>query len=361
MKKLLGTILPLLASALLLSLLGLSIHAYRNSFASGKYANPAEPRPQTPVRIQITNKQLHTFSDNPTTVFLLEVVKEKNAVFSTHYWPIGETVLSIPVLTGPNGIRVRLSLWDAGTYQIRLRDSLGTKTVLSFPIVVQTPLRLYRNDLFLAALIGFLAWGSGWVAKGIAPDEIRLFSGSARILFPTLLSAGLLLIIFSSWSLEQSARGKSLQKTAFAVPYATEETEGRTRIHPVLLFSGSHQFNNRSGLLFIRHQLDSWTDYGRVATLFEGRVPRELHSRAFLLLPDDGRYNVSLWSSGQKQNQTGTLSRTRWVLRAFPSSPPFPKALFAGLTFFSIAFFMKGVSYNPRSKEPLSKTWGEVS
>lgn len=362
MKKLLSTTLPLVASILLLLLIGLSIRAYRNSFAPGAYTDPAKPRLQSPVTIRIAKTDLPPLPNNQKATFLLEVVKEHSAAFSTHYWPNGETVLSIPVLSGQNGIRLRLSLWDAGTYLIRLRDSLGAKTVLSFPVVVRTPLRLYRNDLVLAGIIGLLAWGSGLFARGIAPNESQLFSlAGRRSFFPALFAAGILLIVFSSWTPGEKELGGKIQKTVSAVPGSTQETEGRNGVHPVLLFSENQRLQPQEGLLFIRHRLDSWSDYGRVATLFEGRVSRELHSRAFLLLPDDGRYNLTLWSPETDQSRPGNLSRTKWSLRAFPSSPPFPKALFTGLALFSIAFFIKGISYNPRSKDPLSKTWGEVS
>ncbi len=364
MKKILFTSLPVFAALLVLALLALSIHSYRNSFAPGAYADPAEPRLQSPVTIRIPETRLPQQSEGADNTFLLEVVKERAAPFSTHYWPDGETILSIPVSSSKQGIRLRLSLWDAGSYLVSLRDPLGTKTILSFPIVVRTPLRLYRNDLILAVLIGILAWASGRIARGFAPVETRLFSVKTipgRILFPLLLTSGMLLTGFSLSLPGGNLRHLTAGETSSAVSDATQETEGRSGIHPVRLFPEAPRSRQGGGLLVIRHRLDSWSDYGRIATLFEGIVPDKFHSQAFLLLPDDGRYRLTLWSPGKKQDMTGTLVRSDWIVRAFPSSPPFPKALFAGMTLFSIAFFLKGISYNPRRTDSRPKTWGEVS
>ncbi|MHB1285664.1 MAG: hypothetical protein ACYCYP_03725 [Leptospirales bacterium] len=365
MKKASLFLLPLFVAILIFSSLALSIHSYRNSFAPGKYADPAEPRLQSPVTIRIPENLLPHASENPDSAFyLLDVTKIHSALFSTHYWPEGETILSVPVQTEKGGIRLRLSLWDAGQYTIRLRDPISTHTVLSFPINVRTPLRLYRNDLILAGLISILAWGSGWIARGFAPMELLKFSrktGSVWIFFFVFLSSGILLMGFSlSSSRDKASNIISEKKVASPVPLMTQETEGRIGIPPIRLFpDGPPQ--NIGGLLIIRHRLDSWSDYGRISTLFEGTVPGKFHSQAFLLLPDDGRYRLTLWSPEKGTNMTGVLSRSHWIVRAIPSSPPFPISLFSGMALFSIAFFLKGISYYSRRRSPETKVWGEVS
>lgn len=341
MKPALRTLFPLISGVLILASAGVMIHLYRSTYSSTPWVKPALPRAQFSFTLALPENR----SEEART-FLLRVVKNRGSLLSVNYWPSGRTVFQVPVLdipsSGKSGHSVRLALWDPGSYTISFTDMTTGAPVKSLSLRVASPLGLYRNDLILLAVLAVAAYFSGKMARSSwSGDPLSLPATASRVLFSSrgrvLLFSGILLAGLAAMAFSGLSRAPALLP---GLPHeGFHESEGRPDAPemtlPVvsgLLPSGS------SGLLVIRHRLDSWLRFGQDLTLFDGPVTLASGQRSFLLPPDDGRYRLTLW-----EDRTRTLSETRRTLRALPVSPPFPTILFSGLTLFSGAFFILGL------------------
>jgi hypothetical protein len=333
MKSVPRALLPLISGLLILTAAGILIHLYRSTYLPGPVVSPALPRAQFSFSVSLP--------DNPgqsDRTLLLRIVKNKSAFLSVNYWHIGRTVLQIPVLDLPQATshnKIRLSLWDPGTYTLSFSDAKSGEPVQSTTIHIATPLGLYRNDVFLLLALAILGYVSGRMALGsfipsVHPWFSRIFA-SRKLLFSGLLAVSLLLVL--SVGLPRTAPPVHEQ-----VREGFHESEGRLDAARMPLLSFQTEMNERSGYLVLRHRLDSWLRFGQDLTLFEGPVSLDPKYGSYILPPDDGRYRMTLWAQ-----KSGTLVPTHRTLRAIPVSPPFPLSLFLGLSLFSGAFFLLGL------------------
>jgi hypothetical protein len=337
MKSFLKALLPFLSSLLIIFSAGVLIHLYRSTYLAGHLFSPVLPRAQFSFSVSLPE---NTGSSGRT--LLLRVVKHQSAFLSVNYWHVGRTVLQIPIEDLPNKTKtpnkIRLALWDPGTYMLSFTDTRTGELLRSTTMHVATPLGLYRNDLLLLLVLAVLGYLSGRMALGSFPKLAsfsrppfeRLFA-SRKILFSGLLGASALLII--SVGLPRTA-------TLSQEPILTgfHESEGRLDAPRMPLLSYPDPGTKSSGYLVLRHRLDSWLRFGQDLTLFEGPVSLGPNPVSFILPPDDGRYRLTLWTP-----QSGALQSTHWTLRAIPVSPVFPISLFLGLSLFAGAFFLLGL------------------
>lgn len=333
---------PFVWSLFILGTLALSIHYYRSSFSPGTDVSPQYPRSQRPFDLHVTLKSLDPIQ--PGTVVRLQVRKIRNAFFSTAYYAPGSAILDLPVQVTGCGICVRLSLWDAGKYRISLADRQTGKFLRELPLTVIVPLSLYRNDGLLLFAIILLSFLSGKMAE---PAVSALFPGFvghpavhrqivAAFIF---LSLGLLVLPYPRTSSPRHDTSPNIVQL---------ESEGRPDARPAPLVPPG---GAGGGILKIAHNMDSWTDYGRSLTLFEGPVGDLSPDRASILLPDDGRYFVTLWTPSIPAR---TL-QTSWVIRAHPVSPPFPWSVYSGMVLLSMGGFLAGATFN-RGRNPDSRS-----
>lgn len=364
-KRFIGILAPLFSSIAIIALLAAAIGAYRLSFSRGPIFYPDTPRQQTRFEIRIPLSRLGALHEGSGV--LLRVTKDTSALFSTRYWADKSVVMSMPVQLDSTGLDVSLSLWDAGLYTIDILNPDGTHVLFTTPLKILVPVGLYLDDIVLLSLIAFLAWASGRIAKRWAPIESEsLFgriSGSA-FTFPAFVGSGLLLALVGLSDLHVAQPSKPL-KTLAAPARQTEfqESEGRAGATPVPLAYEDSPFKN-GGYLVIHHLMDSWSQFGHMATLFEGPVPPGAPTVPAMLLPDDGRYRMTLWSPfspASGSNGSQILSKSRWTVSARPVSPPFPGLLASGMLLFSIGFFLAGISFGPRQRERVSHALGSAS
>ena len=366
-KSLIRGLLPLVTGLVILAATGLLVHLYRSTWTPGPQTEPRIPRAQTTFTLRLptpsASPQGRLSGDWP---LVLSVVKESSAPLSVAYWPVGRTVLRMPLvvpagLPGSSASSVRLVLWDPGRYTLTLTDPATGRTVETLPLHVMAPLVLFRNDLFLLLALGVAGYLSGRSVRGagiLAPPASpgRLFgntspgSGGFLLLFSrrktlsaSLLLAGILLIAFAPrthGTLSPAAMGAG----------GTAESEGRRTAARMPLFDRSLLPPGtpvEKGYLLLSHRMDSWAAYGHDLTLFSGPVDARNLSEAFLLPPDDGRYRVHLWET----DPAGHLVTLRTVSRAIPVSPAFPVWLFSGLALISLAFFLLGAT-TPAVRSP---------
>ena len=331
---------PFLMSVFLLGTLALSVHYYRESFLPGPVFSPGHPRLQRPFDLRLPLTELGTAK--PGDVVRVEIRKKRNAFFSTAYYAPGSLVLKLPVQVTSCGVCIRLSLWDAGSYQVEIQDEQSGTTLVDLPLTVIAPFSLYRNDLILLTAILVLSFFSGKavasIVRSILPDRL-----ASPLVHRTLIAAFVFFALgLSSLPLRANP---PLDHTPPDSSGTLHESEGRPDAAPALILPPSQE---TSGVLKISHNMDSWTDYGRSLTFFEGPVKNLVSSSSSLLLPDDGRYFLTFWTSDK--NQTRQIS---WVLRANPVSPPFPWTLYAGLVLLSFSGFLAGTyHFGSRSDSP---------
>lgn len=333
---------PFVWSLFILGTLSLSIHYYRTSFSPGTDVSPQNPRSQRPFDLHVPLKSLDTVQ--PGTVLRLRVRKIRNAFFSTAYYASGSAILNLPVQVTGCGICVRLSLWDAGKYRITLEDRQTGKILRQLPLTVIVPLSLYRNDGLLLFAIILLSFLSGKLAepavRALLPELIGRTALHRQIVAAFIfLSLGLLVLPYP----RTSSPHQYASPTSFP-----QESEGRTDARPAPLIPPG---GAGGGILKIGHNMDSWTDYGRSLTLFEGPVGDLALSGASILLPDDGRYFVTLWTPALPAQ----TRQTSWVIRANPVSPPFPWSVYSGMVLLSMAGFLAGATFNGR-RDPDSRS-----
>jgi hypothetical protein len=336
-------VLPLAFSILIIFAFVSSVHFYRAAYAPGVHFSPRTPKAQRPFSFNVAKSSLPA-SDGST--LLLKIVKERDSFGSTRYWHSGKTVLSLPLQVSSCGICVRVALWDPGVYAVTLSDSMGHQ-VFSSPLSVIAPLALYRDDMILVLLTIILSWGSGKLSASVLgrtkPLDSTRLQRSVRL---GCFAAGLmaLALIFMPYpdlrspeGMESSSMSMNSSSDSGAV-ISTLESEGRQDATPLPLLPAGKMISH--GYLLIRHHMDSWTEFGRTLTIFEGPIGTLEAKNSFFLPPDDGRYFLSLWSADPSRQ---SLVNTRWVLRAIPVSPPFPAALLSGLTIFSLSGFIWGL------------------
>ena len=338
---------PFLMSVFILGTLALSVHYYRESFLPGPVFSPGHPRLQRPFDLRLPLTELGTAK--PGDVVRVEIRKKRNAFFSTAYYAPGSLVLRLPVQITSCGVCIRLSLWDAGSYQVKIQDQQSGTTVGDLPLTVIASFSLYRNDLILLSAILVLSFFSGKtvapIVRSILPDRL-----SSPLVHRTLTAAFVFLALgLSSLPLRANP---SLDHNPLASSRALHESEGRPEATPALILPPSQE---TSGILKISHNMDSWTDYGRSLTFFEGPVKNLVSSSSSFLLPDDGRYFLTFWTSDN--NQTRQIS---WVLRANPVSPPFPWTLYAGMVLLSFSGFLAGTYHVRSNSDTLTRTRYQV-
>ncbi len=334
--------LPFLLSLAILFGLGLSVHLYRAVYEPGVYFAPATPKAQRSFSFNVPAERLGA---SPGTTLLLTIRKTRNSFGSTRYWHEGKDVLSVPLRVSSCGVCIRLALWDPGTYDVRLSDQTGHQ-VFTSPLQMIAPLALYRDDLILIVLIVFLSWGSGAYAAGLLSPILPSVKGGGRlkvrlgVLALWVMALGLIFMPYPRTPDPTPSDRAALSSgsSSGGQGASTMESEGRPDARPLSLASPSPAF--QSGYLTIRHHMDSWAEYGRTLTMFEGPVGVMNKKSAFFLPPDDGRYFVNLWSPGGADQG---LQNTRWVVRSIPVSPPFPVGLFSGLALFSLGGFLWGL------------------
>lgn len=333
LKSVAKALLPLISGLLILSATGILIHLYRSTYLPGPVVSPALPRAQFSFSVSLPNNPGH--SDR---TLLLRIVKDKSAFLSVNYWHIGRTVLQIPLLDlsqkkSPD--KIRLSLWDPGTYTMSFSDAKSGEPVQNTTIHIATPLVLYRNDVFLLLALAILGYVSGRMALSsffppVRPRFARIL-GSRKLLFSGLLTISLLLVL--SVGLPRTATPVHEQAR-----YGFHESEGRLDAARMPLLPFQAGMTGQSGYLVLRHRLDSWVRFGQDLTLFEGPVSLDPKYRSYILPPDDGHYRMTLWTQ-----ESGTLVSIHRSLQAIPVSPSFPFSLFLGLSLFSGAFFLLGI------------------
>lgn len=339
---------PFVWSLFILGTLALSIHYYRSSYSPGTDTSPENPRSQRPFDLHVPLKSLEGVQAG--TILELHVKKLRNAFFSTAYYAPGSTVLDLPVQTTGCGICVRLSLWDAGKYRVTIEDRRTGKPLRRLPLTVIVPLSLYRNDGLLLFGIFLLSFFSG---KMVAPSVRSLLPASlersrlpGRRLFAAFIffSVGLLLLPYP----RTPASHHRHPPTSLQL-----ESEGRPDAVPAPLVPPG---GAGGGVLKIAHNMDSWEDYGRSLTLFEGPVGDLISSGASILLPDDGRYFVTLWTPSLPPQ---TL-QTSWVVRANPVSPPFPWSVYAGMVLLSMTGFFAGAMMTEKQERDSRRSLRET-
>lgn len=324
---------PFVWSLFILGTLALSVHYYRSSFSPGTDVSPKNPRSQRPFDLHVSLKSLDPVQ--PGTVFRLQVRKIRNAFFSTAYYAPGSAILDLPVQVTGCGICVRLSLWDAGKYRITLEDRQSGKILRQLPLTVIVPLSLYRNDGFLLFGILLLSFLSGKMAEPAVGTLFPGFVGRTAI-HRKIVAA----FIFLSLGLLVLPYPRTSSPRHDTSPNAVQlESEGRPDARPAPLVPPG---GTGGGVLKIAHNMDSWTDYGRSLTLFEGPVGDLGPDGSSILLPDDGRYFVTLWTPSIPAR---TL-QTSWVIRAHPVPPPFPWSVYSGMVLLSMAGFLAGATFN---------------
>jgi hypothetical protein len=364
-KRFIGILAPLFSSIAIIALLAAAIGAYRHTFARGPVFYPDTPRQQTRFEIRIPLSRLGALHEGSGV--LLRVTKDTSALFSTRYWADKSVVMSMPVQLDSTGLDVSLSLWDAGLYTVDVLNPDGTSVLFTTPLKALVPIGLYLDDCVLLSFIAFFAWASGRIAKRWAPIESESIfgriSGSA-FTFPAFVGGGILLALVGLSDIRTAQPPKPLKSLAAPSRQAEfQETEGRTGAAPAPLAFDASVFKN-GGYLVIHHLMDSWSQFGHMATLFEGPVPPGAPTVPTMLLPDDGRYRMTLWSSSSSaadREGPQILSRSRWTVSARPVSPPFPVLLATGLFLFSIGFFLAGISFGPRQRERISHALGRAS
>lgn len=334
---------PFVWSLFILGTLALSVHIYRSSFLPGTDISPANPRSQRPFELHIPLKSLEGVQ--PGSFLRLRIKKLRNAFFSVAYYAPGSAILDLPLQVTGCGICVRLSLWDAGKYRITLEDRQTGKTLRQLPVTVIVPLSLYRNDGLLIFAIILLSFLSGKMAEPAARALLPGFIGRAP-LHRQLVAA----FIFLSLGLLVLPYPRTSSPHQYPSPSSVQmESEGRPDARPAPLAPPG---GTGGGVLRISHNMDSWTDYGRSLTLFEGPVGNLARSGASILLPDDGRYFVTLWTPVLPAQ---TL-QTSWVIRAHPVPPPFPWSVYSGMVLLSMAGFLAGATFNG-GRDPGARSW----
>ncbi len=334
--------MPLIFSILIIFALVSSVHFYRLAYVSGVNFSPLTPKSQRSFSFNVPLTALPDLSGGN---LLLKIIKEKDSFGSTSYWHTGKTVLSLPLQVSSCGICIRLALWDPGVYRVMLSDPSGHQ-VFSSLLTVIAPLALYRDDAILIFLTIFLSWASGRLAVSVMGLTSPLISVDMQknvrlgIFAAGLMALGLIFIPYPELSTGEGSRVSSMSMDS-AVPSgngsSTLESEGRSGAVPLRLApEGQNVF---PGYLTIRHHMDSWTEFGRTLTVFEGATGFIRAKDAFFLPPDDGRYFLSLWSPSPSGS---SLVDTHWVVRSNPVSPPFPATLLSGLSLFSLCGFFWG-------------------
>lgn len=338
-------VLPLLFSILIIFALVASVHFYRQAYAPGVNFSPLTPKSQRSFSF---NVPILTLANPAGSNLLLKIVKEKDAFGSARYWHSGKTVLSLPLLVSSCGICIRLALWDPGIYRVTLSDSMGHQ-VFSSHLTVIAPLALYRDDIILILLTIFLSWSSGKLAVSVLGRTKPLVSANVQkrvrlgILAAGLMALGLIFIPYPDVQHRRSSDVSSMPMNVASDSGAvtsTLESEGREEAIPLPLSPAGKKI--ASGYLMIRHHMDSWTEFGRSLTVFEGATGPLKAQNSFFLPPDDGRYFLSLWSPDSSGK---SLLDTHWVVRSIPVSPPFPAALLSGLALFSLSGFFWGLLF----------------
>ncbi|MDA8059700.1 MAG: hypothetical protein M0Z37_05055 [Nitrospiraceae bacterium] len=336
-------VLPMIFSVLIISALVLSVHFYRMSYAPGVNFSPLTPKSQRSFSFNVSKDHL---PDLPGGTLFLKIRKEKGSFGSASYWHSGKTVFSVPLRISSCGICIRLALWDPGIYRITLSDPSG-RQVFSSPLRVIAPLALYRDDLVLIFLTVFLSWGSGKLAASVLGEVKPCLTSSLQqkirlvILAAGLMALGLIFIPYPEMKEHHFPLISSMPAGTVpdkGVVASAPESEGRSEANPLPL--SPLEANGSPGYLTIRHHMDSWTEFGRTLTIFEGEVGILGSKNSFFLPPDDGRYFLSLWSIASSGR---SLVDTHWALRSIPVSPPIPLALLSGLALFSLSGFLGGV------------------
>lgn len=338
-------VLPLIFSILIIFALVSSVHFYRLAYVSGVNFSPLTPKSQRSFGFNVAVTNLPASSGKN---LLLRIIKEKNSFGSTSYWHTGKTVLSIPLQVSSCGICIRLALWDPGVYRVTLSDPSGHQVFSSFLTVI-APLALYRDDFILIFLTVFFSWASGRLAVSVLGQTRPLISVEMQkkirlgIFGAGLMALGLIFIPYPELHARQDAPISSMpmdSAVSSGNEVSTLESEGRRGAVPLALSPAAQIIS--PGYLTIRHHMDSWTEFGRTLTVFEGATGFLGAKDSFFLPPDDGRYFLSLWSPAPSGR---SLRDTHWVMRSIPVSPPFPVALLSGLFLFSISGFFWGLLF----------------
>lgn len=326
---------PFIMSLFILGTLALSVHYYRESFNPGAVFSPRHPRLQRPFDLHLPLSRLKGVREGD--VVRIDIIKNRNAFFSTAYYAPESLVLTLPVQVTACGVCARVSLWDAGKYRVEIRDLKTGKRLQDTTLTVIVPFSLYRNDGILFAVILVLSFFSGRtvspIVRTLLPDQLSSASAH-RTLIGVLVFMALGFLSLPLREKPPSDRNPSSPSPVF------HESEGRPDATPAPIIPPARE---TQGILKISHNMDSWADYGRSLTLFEGPVKDLASFSSSLLLPDDGRYFLTLWTA-----DTGQTRQISWVIRANPVSPPFPWALFAGLVLLSFSGFLSG-AYHLRS------------
>ena len=335
--------LPLTLSVMIIFFLVSSVHLYRQAYVSGIHFSPLTPKAQRSFSFNVARDQLPADSGSD---LLLKITKVKNAFGSTRYWHSGSLVLSIPLQISNCGICVRLALWDPGVYRVTLSNHAGHQ-VFSSLLTVIAPLALYRDDIILIFVTVWLSWASGRLAlsimggKGpIIPLEMQQ-KIQLGLLAAGLMALGLIFIPYPELTARQGSEIASMSMgsdSSSGREPSTLESEGRLGAVPIALSPPGQILS--PGYLTIRHHMDSWTEFGRTLTVFEGATASLGATDSSFLPPDDGRYFLSLWSAPYSGK---SLVDTHWVLRSLPVSPPVPVALLSGIALFSLSGFFWGL------------------
>ncbi len=335
--------LPLALSVLILFSLVSSVHFYRQAYISGSHFSPLTPKSQRSFSFNVARANLPADSGSE---LLLKITKEKNAFGSTRYWHSGSVVLSLPLQISTCGICIRLALWDPGVYRVTLSNHSGD-LVFSSLLTVIAPLALYRDDIILILVTLWLSWASGRLAVSILGGERPFIPVDMQrkvqmgLIAAGLMALGLIFIPYPELHTHQASK-TSIMSMGSDSPSGKEpstlESEGRIDAVPIALSPPGTIMP--PGYLTIRHHMDSWTEFGRTLTVFEGATASLGATGSFFLLPDDGRYFLSLWASTSSGK---SLADTHWVLRSLPVSPPLPVALLSGLALFSLSGFFWGL------------------
>ena len=335
--------LPMTLSVLIIFSLVSSVHFYRQAYVSGLHFSPLTPKSQRSFSFNVARSTLPADSGSD---LLLKITKEKNAFGSTRYWHSGSVVLSLPLQISSCGICIRLALWDPGVYRVTLSNHSGD-LVFSSLLTVIAPLALYRDDIILILITIGLSWASGRLAVSILGGEGPFISVDMQqkvqmgLIAAGLMALGLIFMPYPDLTAHEGSETSPMSmgsvSSSGGVP-STLESEGRLDAVPIALSPPGKIMP--PGYLTIRHHMDSWTEFGRTLTVFEGATASLGATDSFFLLPDDGRYFLSLWASSSSGK---SLVDTHWVLRSLPVSPPLPVALLSGLSLFSLSGFFWGL------------------